>query len=48
MIAGAMLDRPITFSVPGAPERCISSAKTTCSMIPAPRPPYSSGHEIAA
>ncbi len=48
MIAGAMFDSPRGFSVPGAWERCISSAKTTCSMIPAPRPPYSSGHAIAA
>ncbi len=48
MIAGAMFERPSGLSVPGACERCISSAKTTCSMIPAPRPPYSSGHAIAA
>ena len=43
MIAGAMFDRPSGFRVPGAPARCISSANTTCSMMPAPRPPYSCG-----
>jgi hypothetical protein len=41
MIAGAMFDSPMMFTVPGAPARCISSAYTTCSMSDAPRPPYS-------
>ncbi len=48
MIAGAMLDSPMMFTVPGAPARCISSAYTTCSMSEAPRPPYSAGQAIAA
>ena len=48
MIAGAMFESPSGLRVPGAPDRCISSAKTTCSITPAPRPPYSSGQEIAA
>ena len=48
MIDGAMLEMPITFSVPGAPERLSSSAYTTCSMTPAPRPPYSAGQAMAA
>ena len=48
MIAGAMLERPSGLSVPGAWARCISSEYTTWSMTPAPRPPHSSGHAIAA
>ena len=48
MIAGAMLEMPSGLSVPGAPARLISSANTTCSITLAPRPPYSSGHAMAA
>ena len=48
MMAGAMLLMPSGLRVPGASALLISSANTTCSITPAPRPPYSAGHAIAA
>ena len=48
MSGGATFGIPITLIGPGAPERCSSSFQTSWSSTPAPRPPYSTGHAMAA